>query len=669
MRKISDTILNGGFLLAISVAACPQASAGPLVDFLLNRRTADDNRIAYSVPLTAPNTAYQPGFAANVYQPNGVYPLTPSAAAAISNDSATVRPFVAAGTPYTSGYAPTTNGYAPTTNGYAPTTNGYATAYGAGTGGFGVAVPQTVLGRLPTGSYQTALNTVPTTYYRPVTTQDPTTGAVVTTLQPCTSYQQQALRLPLLSPTTYYAAYGNYGSGLQQDRFSSVTGSSVAQASSQSSLSIPSSVGNQYITQVSQLPVNGYNVPLPGLTYQPIMQASAIAPTTSQPMIANYAAPMTANYQAYTSNLQNYQQPTYQQPNYPNTQTVDTSAGIHQADGSIITPLGPPTFSSAPAPTFNQQTNSTPAFSQQQPPMQQSPTQQALTSNFAPQSNTTQYQSQTPAPNSFRQADGSIVTPLPDNYDASGLTNSQYGNSQSNNVSSSNPALSPYSSGYDPNCNNIPLANPDLRGPMSQDVLPDNSGYLNSRPLADPESTIVPSFRPMSSNQQQSAPLALGPGRMVPIDRPAANFSPRTLQQPPSQQSARPTYVDKPLMPVPSFQSSNDVSYRNDNNAMDSTSIGAESSRASQINGMRAPKGYDARPYWRSEQPANVTPNSSPLFTNDVKTARVNQAAVQSASHVEFVNREVEREIAPAAERPRIYMTPISRDDGFSPAK
>ncbi len=79
------------------------------------------------------------------------------------------------------------------------------------------------MGILPTGSYQTTLNNVPTTYYRPVTTLDPNTGTTFTSLQPCTSYQQQVLRTPLLNPTPYYAAYGSYGAGLMQDRYSSVT--------------------------------------------------------------------------------------------------------------------------------------------------------------------------------------------------------------------------------------------------------------------------------------------------------------------------------------------------------------------------------------------------------------------------------------------------------------
>ena len=60
-------------------------------------------------------------------------------------------------------------------------------------------IPQSAISIASPTNYNTSYFSVPTTYYRPVTTTDPRTGQSVTTMMPCTSFQQQALRSPAWS--------------------------------------------------------------------------------------------------------------------------------------------------------------------------------------------------------------------------------------------------------------------------------------------------------------------------------------------------------------------------------------------------------------------------------------------------------------------------------------
>lgn len=79
--------------------------------------------------------------------------------------------------------------------------------------------PQTVAAQLPTAAYDTQWSRTPVTYYRPVTAFDPRYGTTVTSLQPCTSYQYNALRQPVIAPRPLLGEYG-----LQANRFPSITG-------------------------------------------------------------------------------------------------------------------------------------------------------------------------------------------------------------------------------------------------------------------------------------------------------------------------------------------------------------------------------------------------------------------------------------------------------------
>jgi len=68
-------------------------------------------------------------------------------------------------------------------------------------------IPQTVVSAMPTAAYDTQWMRTPVTYYRPVTQFDPNYGTTVTSLQPCTSYQYPAHRVPMVAPAPATGPY------------------------------------------------------------------------------------------------------------------------------------------------------------------------------------------------------------------------------------------------------------------------------------------------------------------------------------------------------------------------------------------------------------------------------------------------------------------------------
>ncbi|MDG2468109.1 MAG: hypothetical protein P8M80_02420 [Pirellulaceae bacterium] len=65
-------------------------------------------------------------------------------------------------------------------------------------------VNRVVANYVPYTAFRTEWYRVPTTYYRPVTASNPQTGCISTVMQPCTTYQMQARRVPY---TTYQTVY------------------------------------------------------------------------------------------------------------------------------------------------------------------------------------------------------------------------------------------------------------------------------------------------------------------------------------------------------------------------------------------------------------------------------------------------------------------------------
>jgi hypothetical protein len=215
-----------------------------------------------------------------------------------------------AATPVMAGYAPVAN-YANVVSNYGTYTSNYAPAATPANSGYGpipVGVPQTVPSYLPTAQYDTVWNRTPVTYYRPVTSFDPRLGTTVTSLQPCTGYQYQASRVPLIAPR---AVLGEYG--LQSNQWPAITGPGYNPAGLGVTANYPG-----YQT----LPNSG--------TVAPYVNAGA--PATTYPTApAPYS--VTSGYPTNVSPVTSY--PAYSTPSTyrPSTQSFT------QADGSIWTPL------------------------------------------------------------------------------------------------------------------------------------------------------------------------------------------------------------------------------------------------------------------------------------------------------------------------------------------
>ncbi|MCE2752563.1 MAG: hypothetical protein LW720_11830 [Pirellula sp.] len=112
--------------------------------------------------------------------------------------------------------------------------------------------PQSVASAMPTAAYDTQWQRTPVTYYRPVTQFDPNYGTTVTSLQPCTSYQYQAQRVPMVAPTPVGGAYAqasNQWPAINQPGY------------------YPTGVANAYA--MNPVPLANPNTPLPGSMVAP----------------------------------------------------------------------------------------------------------------------------------------------------------------------------------------------------------------------------------------------------------------------------------------------------------------------------------------------------------------------------------------------------------------
>lgn len=233
--------------------------------------------------------------------------------------------------------------------------------------------PQTVAGYLPTAAYDTQWSRTPVTYYRPVTAFDPRYGTTVTSLQPCTSYQYQAQRVPVIAPRPLQ---GDYGS--QANNWPAITSPGYNPTGL--------AVSNAY-APVAQ-PIQ--NVPMVGMPMngQPNVYATMGSSGTSLGMPATSPPTTTTNYNPQSPGLPIYpSQPNYngsivQNPGYATSlpamnwsnQSVGSGvvpsaawspAGNACANGNCnptaspmqtpyvpnatsVTPIGPPTYSSSP---------------------------------------------------------------------------------------------------------------------------------------------------------------------------------------------------------------------------------------------------------------------------------------------------------------------------------
>jgi hypothetical protein len=261
--------------------------------------------------------------------------------------------------------------------------------------------PQTVAGTLPTAAYDTQWGRVPVTYYRPVTAFDPRYGTTVTSLQPCTSYQYQAQRPPVIAPRPISGEYGaqaNKWPGITGPGYNP-TGLAVASGYLPTYQTIPNSgvpmapmnpmapvvsSGSATGMPASAFPTRTFSspyVPNPYATNQyaasmpsagiPITSAPATnwaaGPITAGPITAGpigtgvvpTAAWMPVSPNGYCANG-TCVQPASAAPigftTAPSTLSGNTSApGVAPPNipGATVTPVGPPSFSSTPTASGN----------------------------------------------------------------------------------------------------------------------------------------------------------------------------------------------------------------------------------------------------------------------------------------------------------------------------
>lgn len=159
--------------------------------------------------------------------------------------------------------------------------NGYAVPqpYVAGYAG----VPQGVANFLPTTNYNTQYFNAAVTYYRPVVTTDPRTGKQVTTMMPCTSYQQQAQRVPACS----------LGQCLTSSPTPMVAAPPMPTATGSGNVMPPTNVPN---TVSYAAPASGYSVPSTANGLPTINPTLPVYNTGGQPAYATSGVPVQANY-------------------------------------------------------------------------------------------------------------------------------------------------------------------------------------------------------------------------------------------------------------------------------------------------------------------------------------------------------------------------------------
>jgi hypothetical protein len=316
-------------LLVVAVAAgvvsvtAPKSFAGQLWDSFFGRRPPA-YPVGAPVPLSAQTqTAYLPatGYVAPSYVPPS---YAPNAGSQLS-----YSPYAAPTPAY---LRPQTLGYGSYMSPTPPTANAPLLTPG---------LPQTVAGYLPTAAYDTQWARTPVTYYRPVTAFDPRYGTTVTSQQPCTSYQYQAQRVPVIAPRPLLGDYG-----FQADKWHGITGPGYN----------PTGLAPSNIIPPFQ------SIPNTGMLHYG--QPNAFVPTgssgTSLGMPATSLPATTLNYGATPSAVSpyastaNYYGSTSQMPAanrcanglcYPPASQMP----IPNIPGATsVTPVGPPTYSATP---------------------------------------------------------------------------------------------------------------------------------------------------------------------------------------------------------------------------------------------------------------------------------------------------------------------------------
>ena len=369
--------------------------------------------------------------------------------------------------------------------------------------------PQTVAATLPTAAYDTQWGRVPVTYYRPVTAFDPRYGTTVTSLQPCTSYQYQAQRPPVIAPRPISGEYGaqaNNWPGITGPGYNP-TGLAVASGYLPSYQTIPNSgvpmapmnpmapvvnSGSATGMPATAFPTRTFSSPYVPNQYANNQFATSM-PATSTPA-TNWATGPIANGPIATGVV-------------PTAAWMPVSPNGYSANGTYVQPATAVPGSFAPAPSAISGITSK--------------------SGIAP-------------PN----IPGATVTPIGQpSYSSTPTANGNFygganptlANPNLANPTLSNPTLS------NPTLSNPTLSNPSLGVPApngqvlpSQQVFPGqpNTGF------GDPEATRVPGPSGTSAWMSPSKPSVLNEVQrlpMVAIDQEPSNPAPASWNDKPSQ--------------------------------------------------------------------------------------------------------------------------------------
>ncbi|MCU0707148.1 MAG: hypothetical protein MUF23_02540 [Pirellula sp.] len=242
---------------------------------------------------------------------------------------------------------------------------------------FPAGLPQTSAGMLPTAAYDTRWVQTPVTYYRPVTQFDPRYGTTVTSLQPCTSYQYQAARVPLVAPQlvpqpTYSAnrlpavtAPGYYPTALAPANVYPTLQQIPSAGTPVTSGMMSYATAGTSSGPASTLPLATMSSPssvAPATFFNPsvgsgVSQATAFMPATQSPMATAPMSSVPMSSVPITSAIPGTGTPVYSVPNPSMTNCpngVCNPSTVPSIPGATsVVPLGPPTTLPSTAAAMN----------------------------------------------------------------------------------------------------------------------------------------------------------------------------------------------------------------------------------------------------------------------------------------------------------------------------
>jgi len=460
--------------------------------------------------------------------------------------------------------------------------------------------PQTVAGTLPTAAYDTQWGRVPVTYYRPVTAFDPRYGTTVTSLQPCTSYQYQAQRPPVIAPRPILGEYG-----AQANNWPGITGPGY----NPTGLAVTSG----YLPTYQTIPNSG----VPMAPMNPMAPVVSSGSATGMPATAfptrTFSSPYVPNQYAtnqYAASIPAASLPVTSVP------ATNWAAGPITAGPVTTGPIGTgvvPTAAWMPVSPNGYCANGTCV----QPAS-------AVPSGFTPAPSTysgSALSGNTSAPGiAPPNIPGATVTPVgPPSFSSTptangnvyGGTNPSLANPNLANPSYTNPALT-----------NPALTNPSLGVPASNGQVLPNQQVFPGQPntgFGDPEATRVPGPSGSSAMMSPSKPNVNEVQRlpMVAIDKERANPASASLNDKLSQFRSMPE--------VPSANST-------PNQMMNAASIPSTlpDEPFSGVRPLSAPADFDSKPKWN---PSLLDPDDRTVWE---QKNRKKENVIQLVSGTEF---------------------------------